>query len=716
MKNITNFNDFKNHKSINEQLITESKSIDDPFVNVEGSFAGADKTLVGSAVINLFNFVKRKGQQSLLYIYYKPNLYREYMTGLLRYIIRNNMALPKEKTLYSVFYIKDSQGNKIEKSEKINVTFTLEEDGKSISVFAIGSIVKTDKNEVVKDGKYKMTEYVRVFDVVDGKITVISFEDIEEYGSVTPVEDTITPTEEGIQADKYILDFIEKLKNEFKTKDLENDKEFIKKTITDIDEMISFFNSNINDMNELLKSDDLESDQLSRVKQDLDVYKENLRVLEVYKANIKSLEKLKVDIQQPVNQNNVNQQQLVQVENLLFGDYNDILNEEIIGNVVSGTKTASNVIATNVGGQIKSGDQKITHNKRIGDELNKLSQSDIDLNDINFTNQFNKPEIKTAVTQVVLEGKSSIVKIQLSAERMYIKNNGQIDRKLQNNWLKMVETVKNQFGKFMLVDQIDPVYLRSKLGQVDIDKLNTTPSKTSIIENLNQSIKASENSILSKSMKIPGQFSNQNLRDFGMFDLLNTTSTGLTKVIYCLDSIQIPQNGTTYYTYKIIASVKVKELLDNTTNTDFKQYIDKVNLPPIFKPNKLELSNGYKFLYTFIIGQQKHLSTNKNNVSTNNVNIIYVYSKSPDIKVLDDNTSTYFSFYYRNNMGEDVELKSTLGEGVKVDPKSLISISIGTPWQINAASKKNFGITDIDETLQITNLSKYRSELRQIRQ
>lgn len=65
-------------------------------------------------------------------------------------------------------------------------------------------------------------------------------------------------------------------------------------------------------------------------------------------------------------------------------------------------------------------------------------------------------------------------------------------------------------------------------------------------------------------------------------------------------------------------------------------------------------------------------------------------------------------------MGEDVELKSTLGEGVKVDPKSLISISIGTPNK--RASKKNFGITDIDETLQITNLSKYRSELRQIRQ
>ena len=679
MKNITEFNKFKNYKKLYEEAPADPRvgayggGGDTYFANVKGNFAGADQTLVGSAVIKLFRFVKRKGLQALLYTWFKPNLYREYMTGLLRYIVKNELNLPKAKELYDAIYFKDVQGNNLEKEVKLKIKFIQaegESSEKTYQVLKVGSFVKNESDESVKDGYYKLVNYDRIIKVEQGKIS--------ELDSVfeAPKEDTgeKEPEQKGeVQIDKDILDYINKIKLEYSKGKVSS--ELATKINSDIDSLIKFFTESINEMKELITDDNKMLDEIMRIEKDLVVYEANKKSLINLKEEINK--KVTEPEKQPVTP--ISKKEPVTVESILYEEVEITGVGGEVGNI--GRKV----------GQIKTGDKKVTKHKRIGDELNQLSQVDIDLEDPEFVKQFDNPEIKKSVTNVVLEGKPEIIKIQLGAERLYMevddKGNRVPDYKLQNNWFKMVESIKNQFSKFMLTDLIDPINLVKGLSEDDKKKLEGKGSTLSVVTDVEDALKISENSKLNSLLQAPSKFSDFKEGNFGIINLQGS------RVVFNLNTMDI--NKKKYYTYRVVASV-LTGMTEDKTSSDFSSYISR-NLPAYFTPKK-QVSGGLHYIATFIIGKNEHLSTN----SSNNVNIIFMYSRNKDLNELNKNTIKDCYFYFKTKDGGEKELKSESGN--IVDKDATVSLSVGSPWLIKPAYNSKFGLNENDTKLTLKDL------------
>lgn len=704
MKNITEFNSFKNIKKLNEVVDPRAGGYggggDTYFANVKGNFAGADQTLIGSAVIKLFRFVKRKGYQVLLYTWFKPNLYREYMSGLLRYIIRNQMNLPKAKTLYDALYTHNVEKQKLEKEVQIKIKFVSAETvsgstEKSYAVFKIGSFVKNEKDEVVSDGYYKLIDNDVYIKVVEGKIAETNASLSDDPLEVT---DDSSKKEEGVAVEKNIEEYIKKIKEEYAKGNVK--PEFATKSVTEVDDLIKFFNSCIVEMDEMLADNDTENEVVVRTKQDK----------EVYKANIKALEELKVEISKkttpaptaskpttapatsttPANVN-------AGTDLSEFNDF-DFISEEVdvTPTGVGGTvKNAARV------GQVKVGDPKATKNKRIGDELNQLSQVDIDLNDPEFAKQFDDDAKKRACTDVVLEGASEICKVQLGAERLYMhadeKGSLVPDAMLQNNWLKMVQTVKNQFSRFMFVQEVDPITLVKKLSTDEAKKFGSGAGGgvVGVVNEIKDGMAVSDNPKLNKLFTAaPGKFK-------GEGDLGIVKFNGY-EAVYCISKVTI--EGKVYYAYRIVASVLSGMTSDKTTD-NFSKYIqrDVKTFPQIFRPKQSQ--DGFDHVATFIIGKTDHLSVSGSR--DNKVNILYIFSKGSAIKTLESKEDFSKCLFYCATETQNNKMdfaKVTSGDNVKIDG-SMISMGVTAPWEIKSSSISNFGLTQDDRSFQLTYLS-----------
>ncbi len=715
MNNITNYKDFiKLNEEADPRAGNYGGGGDTYFANVKGNFAGAENTLVGSAVIKLFAFIKRKGFQVMLYTWFKPNLYREYMSGLMRYIIRNSMNLPNAKSEYvATYYNKDESGKIIETVENVKIKLTPIKEGETYSVFKIGAEVKNEKDEAVKDGYYDIKEYGHVIKVVSGKITELesTLGTYEETGA--DVSGSTEITKEPVEAsqplmDKDVAEYIKIITTELnKSKKIR--QEDAKQLIKEIDEAVSFFKESVEEMKTELGDVSIENDVIIRIKQDMNMYDNNIKYLNELKSKIN--EKLASSTSEQAEKTTPTpttvSKETAKVEGYKY-DFEQSLYEEV--DITGAGGAVKNVART--ARQIKVGDVKVTKNKRIGDELNMLSQVDIDLNDPEFTKQFDSPDVKKACTEVVLEGKSEICKIQLGAERLYVKSDNTIDRKLQNNWLKMVQTVKNQFSKFMLVDAIDPIVLRNKLNSNEVSSYQNDKS-SSIIQtpkDLMISKKASDNTNLSKTLKIEGaRYNDMREGDFGITNLNGE------QVLFCLNKMEHPKGkGKFLYTYRIVSSVSSG--ITEIKSVDELPEMLNSKLPALFSPEKIEVILGgskYTYVATFILGNTTHLSIGH---STNHVNIILLYSKNKINELTKDNIKDCV-FFYKDNTNKNKGFSSSVSDDIAVKSRkeSDIILISGLPWIITPAGVSKFGIDENIKKLNIQQLSGQYNNLNQLR-
>ena len=649
MKNITEFSKFKNYKILNEEADPRVGGYggggDTYFANVKGNFAGADQTLVGSAVIKLFGFVKRKGYQVLLYTWFKPNLYREYMSGLLRYIIRNQMNLPHAKTFYASEYTHTLDMTEVSPKVKLNIKFVAaegEESGKTYSVFKLGSFVQNESGNNVEDGYYLLTDFGRIIKVEDGKLTELDAKLSENPPPATPPP----PPPGDVEMDPDIAEFIQKTEEKYDAGLI--DPATLTQLNTDIDELVNIFSSSIPDMDIALADPLTPGDVVDRIKKDK----------LIYEAYIKGLTDLKTKIN------------TVLVHASFRYDGSGILNEE------------------------KVGDMKITRNKRIGDELNELSQVDIDLNDPEFVKQFDSDEKKKGCTAVVLEGTSEIVKIQLGAERLYMKVDDKgtqsPDFKLQNNWLKMVQTIKNQFSRFMYVQEVDPISLAKKMSGDQLKELSSSTGVLSVVNDIKKYDTTDKNPKL-KPLVIMDKFERDG--DLGFLDV------GGKSIVYCVDRLKIEDK--TYFTYRIVGACNYSGMTNDTTSPDFSAYVktDVGSFPSFFKPIIPTLSSTLEHVATFIIGKENHLSRN----SDNNVNILFVYGPRGTKKI---ETLVQFNtcrLYCKSKTGtSDIRI---IDAAVTVDDNSVIKINISSPIMIRGSATSKFGLVDQNE-FNLKNLGK----------
>jgi hypothetical protein len=703
MRNITDFSRFRNYKSINEEADPRVGGYggggDSYFANVKGNFAGADQTLVGSAVIKLFRFVKRKGYQVLLYTWFKPNLYREYMSGLLRYIVRNQLNLPKAKQIYEATYTHNVEKQKLEQSEKIKLKFILSEPipsgstEKEYSAFRVGSFVKNESDQSVKDGYYELIEYGRIIKVVDGKLTEIDATlsdnplEIQETSGTTEITETIV--------DKDILKYIKNIKEEYAKAEGEVKPEISSKSIKETDELIKFFKNSIAEMDEMLLDNKTENDVILRVKKDKEVYEADVKVLEELKNEIGKKIKSAPAKTTPTTKTTESPSKVKTTVEGIENTEEKSINEEVDPTPTGVGGDIKN--ATRVG-QVKVGEQKITKNKRIGDELNQLSQVDIDLNDSEFIKQFDNDTTKRACTDVVLEGASEIAKVQLGAERLYThvdeKGAAGEDYMLKNNWLKMVQTVKNQFSRFMIVQEVDPIILRGKLGSEEIGKLKSSQGGViGVVNELKNDIKLSDNKKLNSLLVVPSKFRKEG--DIGIAKFNGN------EVVYCITTVVI--DGKTCYAYRVVASV-LSGMTNDTTSDKFDKYIKKdVNLfPTIFKP-KTKVA-GYNHLATFIIGSMKHLEVSGDR--NNNVNILYVLSNDMALKTIESETDDKKCVYYcateNQNKIADIRLNTNATNKIK---DSVIKFGVTSPWEIKNSSLPKFGLDENQRGFKLTYLS-----------
>lgn len=709
MKNITEFNQFKDLKNINEEADPRVGGYggggDTYFANVKGNFAGADQTLVGSAVIKLFRFVKRKGYQILLYTWFKPNLYREYMSGLLRYIIRNKMDLPKAKTLYDALYIYDVNKNKSEKEEKIKIKFISSDDSesseKTYSVFKVGSFVKNENDQSVKDGYYKLVDNQSVIKVIDGKISETNASLSEDPLEIEEKSEIETETETETEVEKDIAEYIKKIEEEYIRGNFKTN--FVSKLISEINELITFFKNSLEEMDDLLSDISTENDVIIRIKHDKEIYGVNIKALENLKTEInkKTLSApitVKSDTPTTVKLN-VPEKSTVG-ESMIIMD-NDTLNEEVDISPTGIGGTVKNVTRV---GQMNVGSSNVTKNKRIGDELNQLSQVDIDLSDPEFVKQFNDDAKKRACTNVVLEGASEICKVQLGAERLYMQSDekGTLipDAKLQNNWLKMVQTIKNQFSRFMFVQEVDPILIRNKMGSDELKKLGSSVGGTiGVVNEIKENISISENSKLNKLLVIPGKFGKDG--DIGISKFNGN------EMVYCITTVKIEDK--TYYAYRMLASV-LSGMTNDKTSDKFDKYI-KTNVDSfsdMFKP-KTKIG-GWNHIATFIIGKTVHLSVSGDR--NNDVNILYVLSNDLDLKTIETEDDYKKCIFYCATEKQDKILDiRLLSEAATVNKDSVIKMGVTNPWNIKTSAITNFGLNENHRIFHLTYLSEIKKTI-----
>lgn len=654
MRNLIGYSQFKKlYEEADPGVVADKERY---FANVKGNFAGAETTLIGSGVIRLFNFFRRKGSQAILWSLFRPNLHKEYMKSLLRSIIRYEMSLPSPKTIYDATLIRDIEENKVEEQNfKVEIKIIDKGDGE-FEQFKIGSEVLTEAGEKLQDGFYTIS--TKIIKIVDSKIEEIDYKFLDDDVK-DEIEDVQEEKPEEVEIEKHISEFIESIKKKYDELDDKSSHMFTNQYVGKIQDIKRIFEDNIREIEEIKSNVDTPPVKLQRVLADLPVFRKT----------VEELNKLINYIQPKPSEEKAEEPKKVieKPKKVAIGESLIIEEAEKL--------------------------PKVGKDRKIGDELNLLSQVDIDLEDQEWLKQFDDPEVKKKITSVALESKSELVKLQLGAERFYIRGAG-VDRKLENSWLKMVEGVKSKFTRFMNVDSVDPITLRKSIGRDEVDKLRadaTGPIKQS--NTIMTYDKTTKNNILKEALSLK-MFSKQNMGSFGI------TSINNEDVIYCIDYTTIPHEKKKYPTYKIVANVDPKifdEAEKNKDRTDFKEFISKEKLPELFSPKRdyinITGTGRFDYVYTFIISYSTdNLSTGNENTSGH---IIFVYSKNKNIIDINESTINNFVFTFRGNDGKDYFLKND-APTTDENPNSKISMSVSAPMHIDSTYMDNFGLIDND--------------------
>lgn len=697
MKNITNFDDFKNHKFINSESINEAEgsrdfktSINDPFVNVAGNFAGADKTLVGSAVIKLFNFVKRKGYQALMRTWLKPALYDAYMKGLIKYALVYNKNLPKEKTDYTIYMIANIDKQDIEKSEDIVVNFLL--DGKNN--FDIGSEVKKISGNVdVVDGYYqiKFTDSNTIFKCESLKVTKINPDELEPKQ-----EETETEIKEEVQTD------IEKLFIKIKD-EIDNNKtsvELLNQYLLSIDEAVKWVKEGLSKIKERLNSEK-EASRILQLQEDQKIYQKDLDdLIKVENLINEGINKLKNNTSS-TNTNptigsgteNVKNKVAVTTESLIYEEVNPV-------NVVS--KTGTGVIGTSrKDPKVSGGNIDLDENEK--EQIRLLKKNGADIKDRDFLNQFNNEQVKKDATKIALDYRSEIIRIQLAAERFFINNKKEVDRKLQNSWLKMVQNVKQQFTPYFEIEQLDPQSLRNKLGE-DVSKLESMGIKdnktiTNVSNDLNSLALFGTNKVLKDLVK-PKALNSATADDLCFMTINN-------HLLIVSASRQKIGKGS-YYIYRIVAFVSDQNKFFSVKDEkEIKSLIilDLTKLPAILSPKNKMLSGGYNYVTTYLIYPYA-TSAPSTNGSTNSFVPLYLYTKDKIENLIDGSKNFDSATCLFTSIEPKSKIEPLLNPNKQVINSIKNMITISTPNQIQNDKLDIFNVKESFGKLSFGNITK----------
>ena len=490
MKNITKYEDFKKLKLIKEEVTGASNqrsniegSINDPFINVKGNFAGADQTLIGSAVIRLFNFAKRKGYQSLMYTWLKPALRRTYMKGLMKYLMLNNLELPKPKIFFDIIKLNE---NEEETEEKYNVKFVKNE--KDLDLPDIDSILYDRNNKKIEiTGLFKFSDTLNLN--IEGGVVK------DKVDKVSITSDSSEKEKEEKDIKTYSYSELVNLVGDFDI-DYKKISIYVFNTIRDN----GILEKNIID--EIKKTLKLSNDFISEISKGLNEDKyENINDAENYLKLWKAYNKLSDYLLNMIN-DYVDNEDVTKTKEI-----NKINDKEFKISNKPKVKAQSVIESLNEN-KIKS---KLKGSKDYIEKVDHLSNKYPDISDEDFVKLLSNK--RDDVSNVVLDYKPEIVKIQLAAQRFYssdVDENTRVaninDKKLLNNWAKMVQSVKSEFTHVMNTDLVDPFVL-IKSDKTDISKLssgsNTPLSKTTeIINNINE---LKYHSVLQSSFKQKNQ-------------------------------------------------------------------------------------------------------------------------------------------------------------------------------------------------------------------
>lgn len=705
MKNITEFNKFKKLNEINAD-----KQSDSPFVNVKGNFAGAENTLVGSAVINIFSFFKRKINEGILYVYVR-NIYKQYASGVLKYAVKNNIKVENDN--YIIKQIKDEKGNKISEEKEIKVHF-INENQSLISPLVEGSkVVYYDSKEPIPNGTYYViNENINII-VIDGIIKIIEY---TEKDVKTPTE-TIDGEESTEKPEKIINDTTDTadVDNEFNEtiKDIENkvnnlikkikgenknvDKKILKRMKNEIENIIKDININaIPDIEKTLRSNINNSQRI-----ELEMYKNNyekeLNILNKLNKSIEEILKEKPikEVGEEVGEESIKikeEEKEKKEEKLTTENYDsyEYITEEKSGKDFFGFK----------------GVPLIGINKKLASEIGNIDMGM--LKNKNFANKFESPEIRQGATDIVLQNKENIIKSQIAAERIYkIGENTKSAAKLENTWKKQVNGVKSAFNRYLNVDQIDPIILANNYS--DIDKLrekeNNSPySLSNVTQNGANTFQLLDNDKLGLSSGFP---------DDGLYGIM---STSLTKPPYSL-LFRSERINNTNWVYKILGVVNTEKLLKVENSSDIQNHIEyeklKISRLLGFEYEVKNQGCDGKYKFTYIIPAKESSRNATISDISNKVGILSLYidenkaNKEGGLKDSGDH-KTHF-FMYKNKDNKPVvlyNLKSSQIEKLKITVVNKIKATHSKYYIISNKGLTYYNPSDLNHLSSINNFIK----------
>jgi hypothetical protein len=685
MKNITKFEKFKklNEAAPVKDVGGYGGGGETYGANVKGNFAGAENTLIGSAVINIFSFFKRKINEGILYLYSK-SLFREYLANVLRYSNKHGIKYRDSVTIYNVEQIKDLSGNSLESKVKLKVNFVNEDESLLTTFVKSSKVIDTTTKDVVVDGTYKILNDTVTFVVKDGiigSIEKIETKDvkplIDKEEKIETKDDTEIQTEEKPKYEvgddiKDIIKDIEKISKNIDNVSSGEQKEVLGKKLKIIRSIKGNITQyGINDINTILTKGNLPISKKDELNYYLKVYNKEIEILNNLETVISNSIKGKKQtpktevVEKPVVKKEKEEKVTATVES------NNFLNESFRGVKLRGV------------------------DKKLADEVGDLDLSILE--DEKFAQKFETEEVKKGVTDLVKENENPIIKIQLAAERIY----GLGDKtpgkdKLENTWKKMIADVKGSFSRYMLTDQVDPIVLTKNSSSTESLK---EKSKTDV-NDIGRGTVAAANSFMmseNKILNLANGFSNE----LGTCGIM---STNLGDFIYLQDYVTL--NGKKYWGYKILGTANVSELskvkeeseIENHISYNKKELIEKFNLKEKLKytaPDR-EVIGEYDCTYIISTSEKNKLSTPKVNSGfvTNNVNVVSLYVDKSKYEggVVELNEKDYLVKNFlvlKNN-----EKKSVILTSIKSSEQYKVKIGVSLVNRIAPKNEAKFNITE----------------------
>ena len=710
MKNITDFSKFRDYKKIEEAstpTLAKSADIggygggtgtDTYFANVKGNFAGAENTLIGSAVMKIFGFFKRKINEGILFIY-KKALFREYLANVLRYAAKNDITYQSENTLFEVKQVKNAAGEAEEK-EVVKVKFIkVDKTKKSLTPYEVGAKVVDEQNKVVVDGTYQNITETSQFVVKGGLIE-----------SITPIE-LPTPQEGETLQPAAQTGTTEAQTGSTETEDMKNIGDDVKQIANDVNKILKNINnisdeelnqylvklkailenirlSGIFEIDQLLKNKNLPVTHKEELEKDRKVYVDEQTILKkLYQSLVDAKAKKGTTKTATATPKPEAKQKTVVKQESLFGfEDDDMLNEEI--KITKGISFRG----VKLGGV----------DKKLADEVGDLDLKVLE--DENFAKNFEDKSVKDAVTALVKENSQPIQKIQLAAERMYkVQQPSNATIKLENTWQRMVKDDLALFSRYMNTEEVSPFVLvqgASTQTRQDAEKLGKGTEQSG------KDSLATENALL----KIKDGFGNS-MKTYG---ILSTTAHYF---MYYQDQVKI--GASTYWAYKIIGTVDMDKLkavkeesgITSTLNYKKNELAAKLTFPNTANSNTAPSYPSFDAVYqcSYFINTSpgNHLKTIKSSTEPrpNDINLLalYVHKDAIPLKTFDpaDYLKTYFFVYRDEKKNKNIILRDVS----KVIPSTEYSMGMRSAWQITDASAAIYEIPDTDKKPNIAELT-----------